>query len=348
MKIVFTLFLFSIYWNIFSQQTHNSNFPFPKKANQFWFIASYNIENLFDTEDGPNDDAEFLPQSPKQWNQEKYQKKLEKISEVILKMHPNNIGPDVIGLIEVENEKVVQDLMKTGKLSEGKYEVVHYESADKRGIDVALCFKTTSNIKLINSTYYRPYDDTDPNFFTRDILHVTLLMEKSDTVHFFVNHWPSRRGGEESEEKRILVADLLEKKIDSLRAINIHAKIIVMGDFNDNPSDWSITETLKAKRNKEEVREGHLWNAMADLASQGKGTHKYKNEWNMLDQFMISHSLVHNKKGIRFHEAFIFNPDFIQEKEEKYKGSPLRTFVGNKYLGGYSDHFPILLILSKK
>lgn len=322
-------------------------FPFPKKMENYWLIASYNIENLFDTEDGPNDDAEFLPNSPKQWNQDKYQKKLEKLSEVILSMHPKNIGPDVIGLIEVENKNVVEDLMKFGKLSEGKYQVIHYESADKRGIDVALCFKS-ENIKLIKSDFYRPHDDSDTSFFTRDILHVTLLMGKKDTVHYFVNHWPSRRGGEESEEKRILVADLLEKKIDSLRAINIHTKIVVMGDFNDNPANWSITETLKAKTKKEDVREGHLWNAMADLASKGQGTHKYKNEWNLLDQFMLSHALVHYKKGIRYHEAFIYNPDFIQEKEERFKGSPLRTFVGNKYLGGYSDHFPILLILTKK
>ncbi len=313
----------------------------------YWLIASYNIENLFDTEDGPNDDAEFLPNSPKQWNQDKYQKKLERLSEVILSMHPKNIGPDIIGLIEVENKKVVEDLMNFGKLSEGKYQIIHYESADKRGIDVALCFKT-ENIKLIKSEFYRPHDDSDPNFFTRDILHVTLLMGKKDTVHYFVNHWPSRRGGEESEEKRILVADLLEKKIDSLRAINIHTKIVVMGDFNDNPANWSITETLKAKIKKEEVREGHLWNAMADLAAKGHGTHKFKNEWNMLDQFMLSHALIHHKKGIRYHQAFIYNPDFIQEKDERFKGAPLRTFVGNKYLGGYSDHFPILLILTKK
>lgn len=330
-----------------SLNAQETNFPFPKKIDNFWIIASYNVENLFDTEDGPNDDTEFLPNSPKQWNTTKYQKKLEKLSEVILSMHPKNIGPDVIGLIEVENKKVVQDLMNYDQLANQNYEIVHYESADKRGIDVALCFKK-GNIQLVSSTYYRPYDDMDTSFSTRDILHVILLMGKNDTLHFFVNHWPSRRGGEDSEERRILVADLLEKKIDSLRAINIHSKIVVMGDFNDNPANWSITETLKAKNRKEEIREGHLWNAMADLATKGKGTHKYKNEWNMLDQFMISYALVHAKKGIRFHDAFIYNPDFIQDQDERFKGAPLRTFVGNKYLGGYSDHFPILLILTKK
>lgn len=325
----------------------DSGFPFPKKMDKYWLIASYNIENLFDTEDSPYDDSEFLPNSPKQWNSEKYQKKLENLSEVILNMHPQKIGPDVIGLIEVENKKVVEDLMNYGKLSEGKYQIVHYESADKRGIDVALCFKP-ENIRLIQSNIYRPHDDADTSFFTRDILHVKLLMDEKDTVHFFVNHWPSRRGGEESEERRILVADLLEKKIDSLRTVNIHSKIVVMGDFNDNPSNWSIKEILKAKFQKEEVKEGNLWNAMADLAVKGVGTHKYKNEWNMLDQFILSYELVHSKKGVRFHQAFVYNPDFIQEKEERFKGSPFRTFVGNKYLGGYSDHFPILLILTKK
>lgn len=340
----FIIFLLFCFYFLKAQQNF---FPFPKKINNYWLIASYNIENLFDTIDGPNDDSEFLPNSPKQWNQEKYQKKLEKLSEVILSMHPQNIGPDIIGLIEIENKKVVEDLMNYGKLADGKYQIVHYESADKRGIDVALCFKT-QNISLINSTFYRPYDDTDTSFFTRDILHVTLLMGKKDTIHFFVNHWPSRRGGEESEEKRILVADLLEKKIDSLKARNLNSRIIVMGDFNDNPANWSITETLKAKLKKEEVREGDLWNVMSDMASRGLGTHRYKNEWNMLDQFMLSYPLVHAKKGVRYHEAFIYNPDFIQEKEEPFKGSPYRTYVGNKYLGGYSDHFPILLILTKK
>jgi len=343
---IFVIFLLLSY-HLFSQQMHHTSLPFPKKAQQYWFIASYNVENLFDTEDGPFDDSEFLPISPKQWNEEKYQTKLKNLSEVILNMHPQKIGPDIIGLIEVENRKVVEDLMKTGNLAQGKYEIVHFESIDKRGIDVALCFKS-AEIRLLNATYFRPIDEMDTAFTTRDILYAALLLGKNDTVHFFVNHWPSRRGGEESEEKRILVAELLEKKIDSLRKENIHAKIVVMGDFNDNPSNWSISETLKAKKTKEEVREGNLWNAMADLQSQGKGTHKYKNEWNMLDQFMISYSLLHNKKGIRYHDAFIFNPDFIQEQDEKYKGAPLRTFVGNKYLGGYSDHFPILLILSKK
>ncbi len=347
MKFLFITLLFFIFLKNLLAQSEKNPFPFPRNMSNYWLIASYNVENLFDTEDGPNDDNEFLSNSPKQWNNEKYQKKLERLSEVILKMHPQNIGPDIIGLIEVENKKVIEDLMNYGKLSEQKYQIVHYESADKRGIDVALCFKS-ANISFIKSEFYRPHDDMDTSFFTRDILHVTLLMGKKDTVHFFVNHWPSRRGGEESEEKRILVADLLEKKIDSLRTLNLHTKIVVMGDFNDNPANWSISETLKAHKKKEEVREGHLWNAMVDLAFKGIGTHKYKNEWNMLDQFMLSHSLVNAKKGIRFYEAFVFNPDFIQEKDEKYKGSPFRTFVGNKYIGGYSDHFPILLILAKK
>lgn len=331
---------------LFSQEVA---FSFPKKIQNYWIIGSYNIENLFDFQDSPDtEDNEFLPYHAKRWDKEKYERKLKNLSEIISEMHPEGKGPDILGLIEVENKVVLQDLIATDKLKPLNYEIVHYDSPDKRGIDVALIFKTES-IKLLNSKNIPIIDETDTSFATRDILHVELLLGKCDTLHCFVNHWPSKRGGEESEERRIHVAQVLRGYLDELYKKLPTAKVVIMGDFNDAPSEWSLTETLKAKREIADLQApGDLWNAMSPYLGHNIGTHFYKHQWSILDQFIVSKSLIENKKGARYHQAVIFNPEKIREQEGPYKGAPLRTYVGTKYMGGYSDHFPILLFLTKK
>lgn len=341
-----TLLCINAYLRLFSQE---ASFSFPKKIQNYWIIGSYNIENLFDIQDSPvTNDDEFLPYHAKRWDKEKYERKILNLSEIISEMHPEGKGPDILGLIEVENKSVLEDLISTEKLKPLGYGIVHYDSPDKRGIDVALIYKKES-IKLLNSKVISVKDDADTTFVTRDILHVELLLGKNDTLHFFVNHWPSKRGGEESEERRILTAQILRNYLDELYKKIPGAKVVIMGDFNDAPSEWSLTETLKAKREISSLQAPNdLWNAMSPYLGKNIGTHYYRYQWSILDQFIVSKNLIENKKGARYHQAFIFNPEKIQEKEGPYKGAPLRTYVGKKYIGGYSDHFPILLFLTKK
>jgi len=308
-------------------------------------IASYNLENLFDTKDDPKiDDAEFLPGSKKEWNEEKYQKKLKNMSEAISKIGGKN-GPDVLGLIEVENRTVLEDLIKQPVFSKRKYAIEHFDSPDVRGIDVALLYDS----KVIKHEYSTILPITDPfnaEWKTRDILY-TILSSGKDTFHIMVNHWPSRRSGDESVARRALASEVARKKVDEILAKNPLAKIILMGDFNDTPQDESIIKGMKAVGKATDLKDIELFDPMTEASAKSEGTHYYDKEWNMLDHFMLSKGMIAGK-GYQFLSAQIFKADFLLETNPKYKGQPLRTYVGNKYLGGYSDHLPIYMVLQKK
>jgi predicted extracellular nuclease len=309
-------------------------------------IAFYNQENLFDTVDDPNkDDQEFLPTSDNQWTPDRYQKKLTNMASVIEKLGDAD-GPELLGVCEVENRKVLEDLASQPALKDRKYKVIHFEGPDVRSIDVALLYKegifTPFEQKAIPVTLPNPSDKT------RDILQVKGILG-GDTVMVLVNHWPSKRGGaEESDPKRMAVASTARNLVDQELIRNPKAKILLMGDFNDTPDSKAITETLNAVNSTDPEPARQLYNAFAHYLDEKKGSYSYKGGWDMIDQMMLSKSLL-TAKGLHYvpNSATIYEEERIKEQEGKYKGSPLRTYAGKKYLGGYSDHFPIYLTLSK-
>lgn len=304
-------------------------------------IAFYNLENLFDTENDPTkDDEEFLPTSESQWTPERYAKKLTNMASVIQNLGDED-GPEILGVCEIENRKVLEDLIAQQALVNRGYDIVHFESPDERGIDVGLLYKTS---------VFKPFEREAipvnlPNATdkTRDILRVKGTIG-TDTVVILVNHWPSKRGGsEESDPKRERAAQTAREIVDRELVKNQNARILLMGDFNDTPDSKGITETLKASK---EIPTANLplFNAFAQFPDQKKGSYYYKNDWEMIDQMMLSKGWFSNK-GLRYvtNSATIYENEKIKEQEGKYKGSPLRTYAGKKYLGGYSDHLPIYI-----
>lgn len=295
-----------------------TNVAFSQKTSK---IAFYNVENYFDTIDGPNDDAEYLPSSKLKWDNSKYQDKKRHISEVIEALN----YPIIIGFCEIENKDVLDDLIRSDKKLK-HYQVVHYDSPDLRGIDASLIYNS-SRLKLINSGNIRftlP-GDTIPG--SRDIVWAKFTLKK-DTIFALVNHWPSRRSTN-SEPKRIKAAECARIFIDSVLNVNAKSKIVFMGDLNDHPEDKApslISEKLTPMI----------------LKSSGEfgGTHTYKGEWGILDHIMVSNGFQEGKLTVVPKSGKINSFDFLME-DYKGKKQPKRTFIGEKYLGGYSDHLPV-------
>lgn len=301
-------------------------------------ILFYNVENLFDTIDDPlTRDEDFLPSSDKKWNTKRYLDKLNKLSKVITHDQPSN--PIFIGFAEVENRFVVRDLTKTGRLAQTKYRLAHFDSPDVRGIDVALAFD--------HNRFHMTYKEAipirladNPDYKTRDILYVKGVFYDSSEIHLFVNHWSSRRGGQkESEYKRVRAAKVLKDYVDSLQAIDQQANIVIMGDFNDYPSNQSVYEVLGAK---EMESEANLVNLMTPYHDRGEGTHNYRGEWGALDQLIVSRSML-DGKGLDINNKkakILYDEEFLYTKKDGSK-TPNRTYGGNSYFGGYSDHLAI-------
>lgn len=300
-------------------------------------VVSYNVENLFDTVDDPKiPDEEFLPGGEKDWNNDRYQKKLEDITRVLTEINTKEL-PEIIGLVEVENQKVLDDLINTGKLK-GQYGIVHEESPDYRGIDVALIYRKDAFTELVHEVLSVVFPD-DPDFKTRDILHVTGNV-RNKMVHVFVNHWPSRIGGDEkTEPKRVLAASVLKTKIDQILASDPKARIIVMGDMNDEPANKSLLETLGAG-SPDSGKE--LVNLMTPDDAQNLGTYFYSGSWNMLDNLLVSKAMMHGS-GIKIenNKGNIFWNEWMIFTNKNGDKTPNRTYVGKKYVAGVSDHFPV-------
>ncbi|MGG5485766.1 endonuclease/exonuclease/phosphatase family protein [Gaetbulibacter sp. PBL-D1] len=306
-------------------------------------IAFYNIENLFDIHNDPfTNDDDFLPTSDKRWTQKKYDRKIYKIGSVISQIgtDENTTPPAIIGLAEVENKRVLKDLLASKDLQSINYDYVHYNSLDERGIDVALIYN--KDVFTVNSseTFNVFITDEDGEIdFTRDVLLVSGMLG-GEEIHIIVNHWPSRREGEEaSSYKRVLAAQKNIEVVNRLKQENPNSKIIVMGDFNDNPNDDSVEELVAG---------ANLYNPMQNLRSIDKGSLNHDFNWNVFDQIMVSINFLETKPNtLKFSDANIFDSKFLTQYNGKYKGQPYRTFVGKKYKGGFSDHFPVFIELRK-
>ncbi len=314
-------------------------------------VGFYNVENLFDTLDTPGvNDSEFTPQSGKRWNTERYYRKLENLATVLSKVgtdvHPD--GLSIIGISEIENRAVMEDLVNTPPLNERHYDIVHYDSPDKRGVDVGLIYQP-KYFQVYNHKSYRLNIAGRDDFFSRDQLVVSGVL-LGDTVHVMVSHWPSRRGGEKrSRPLRMEAAKLGRHIIDSLLTMNADAKILYTGDFNDDPVDPSVKRVLRTEAKKENAVNGRLYNPYHELYSKGIGSLAYRDAWNLFDQIIVSPGLVRPKnKGFRFYLARVFNEPFLLQREGSFAGYPLRTYVGDNYMGGFSDHFPVYVILVRE
>lgn len=308
-------------------------------------IAFYNVENLFDIENetGKND-GEFTPEGSKKWTNERYNKKLADLSRVLSSINENEL-PEIIGLCEVENEKVVSDLVKTGSLKSGNYKIVHHESPDFRGIDCALVYRP-DEFKVISYSPIKVIFKDDPDYVTREILYVKGKVKGNEEFHIFVNHWPSRIGGNaETEIKRVTVATLLKSKIDSVLKNAPNANIVVLGDMNDEPLNKSLISVLGAKMPEEK---SELVNLMFPDDLKNLGSYNYRNNWNMLDNIVVSAGLLDNK-GFKCTDkkGYIFSQKWMEYKNQNGDISPNRTYGGPNYYGGVSDHFPVYFKLTR-
>ncbi|MFO7447448.1 MAG: hypothetical protein R6W90_13845 [Ignavibacteriaceae bacterium] len=307
-------------------------------------VAHYNVENLFDTIDDPiKQDEEFLPGGSKQWTDDKLDQKFFNLARVIRTAN-NYKGPDILGVCEVEHKHLIDTLI-TGYLKDKYYKTAYAESPDNRGIDNGLIYNADK------FTLLSVHDDTvhlSDGYPTRGILNVKLLYKQEDTVYVFVNHWPSRRGGaEESEKNRIAAAETLKNRVTKILESNPDAKILIIGDFNDEPNNKSISETLGAvplncsSPDNEENDSSSLFNTSFSLFEKGEGSYKYQEDWNMLDQIIISRAFISGNFRYECNSFGIFKPDFLLTKSGKYEGTSVPTYGGSNYLGGYSDHFMV-------
>jgi predicted extracellular nuclease len=302
-------------------------------------VGFYNLENLFDTVDDPKTiDEEFLPNGTNNWTDERYATKLANMSKVIAGFYP-----DILGVSEIENRKVLEDLVTHPNIAAKRYQIIHFDMTDARGVDVALLYRGSvfKPFSIKKLTIKKP---DEPDFKTRDILWVKGLF-LGDTLHVAVNHWPSRRGGK--EDARLIAAQVLRKAVDSVLAINPKANIVMLGDFNDDPNNRSIKKILMA--NDDEQKKNTLINAAEPTFKKGYGSLAFNGAWNLFDQIMISAAL-NDQTGVDYSpETFtVFAQRWMFVESGKYKGTPQRTFSSGVFNPeGYSDHFPVFILLKK-
>ncbi len=307
-------------------------------------IAFYNVENLFDTKDDPvTFDDDFTPEGKKHWSYKRYKNKIKKLTSVISQLGTDRslYAPALVGLVEVENAQVVEDLVNHKNLRKHHYGFVHYDSPDKRGIDVALLYNKQL-FEYLSSKAFPVFleNDEGERDYTRDILLVKGNL-KGELVHILVNHWSSRReGAEETEHKRIITAETTRRIITTIQLENADAKFIIMGDFNDDPTSKSIKQHLVTE---------DFYNPMESLLDRNAlGTLTYDKKWNLFDQIIFNKSFLEKKEGkLQFKYAEIYNKNWLKIYKGKLKGSPFRTYIGNWYQGGFSDHFPVYAYFKK-
>ncbi len=311
-------------------------------------VAFYNCENFFDTKDDPNKkDDEFLPGSAMKWDEARFMNKLQKVAQVLDSTVAGDGLPALVGLVEVENKEVLEELVSKSQFKTKSYGVLCTDSPDERSIDCGMLYDksvfTLVDFKELNAT-----NPSLGDYKTRNILFATLKATNGDIIYVFVNHWPSRREGEkESEPRRVFAAEQVRNKINELQKKDPKAKVIVMGDFNDHPDNNSILNTLKASDAPKEKND--LYNAYQTLDREKQGTHYYDKEWRVLDQIIVSQGFIGAKKGYKFEpkNAHILRKDFVLYKNPKTgEERPNRTYSGEKYFNGYSDHLSIYITLN--
>lgn len=333
-KLLVPVFCFVAFISVGAQTHEKQNFK----------VMCYNVENFFDcVDDSLTNDNEFLPTGIRGWNYTKYKKKQANIAKVVTAIGGWD-APALVGLCEVESEKCLSDLTHYSGLKSFRYKFLHHESPDPRGIDVALLYQSKL-FKPIHDEAIRIRYPQAPANRTRDILFASGIIPSGDTLHVFICHFPSRLGGEmETDDKRLFVASVLRSKIDSIFSVNVHPNIIIMGDFNDFPTNTSLTDVLKASPLSDSISTHCLYNLMYKLHAEGKGSNKHLGDWGALDQMIVSGNLL-NKENLIFttqDNTHFFDADFLLENDNTYLGKqPYRTYAGMKYLGGFSDHLPI-------
>lgn len=315
-------------------------------------IGFYNLENLFDTEnDTTINDEDFLPEGKNAWTDEKYAEKQANMAYAISQIAKEHTpaGLSVFGVSEIENKRVLEDLAKQPALVSRNYKIIHFDSPDWRGVDVGLMYNPAHFVPIEAKSVPLLVYENGQREFTRDILFATGLLD-GDTFSFLVNHWPSRRGGEEaSAYKRNKGAEICRQIVDSLYKVNPNHKVVIMGDLNDDPTSESIKLHLRAKFKQSEVNPGDVFNPMWDYYNRGLGSNAYRDSWSLFDQLIFnSAALIKNQKGYHYQKAFVFNKQFLIQNFGQYKGYPFRTFSGETYQGGYSDHFPVYALLVKE
>ncbi len=312
-------------------------------------VVFYNVENLFDYfDDSIKMDEEFLPNRGKYWTKKRYETKQKHLAQTIMALGGWE-APGLIGLCEVENRYVLNSLTGFTALKTAGYEIIHQDSPDNRGIDVAALYRP-EKFELINYEYYTLKFPLDTSNRTRDILHIIGKLPNQDTLHFFVNHWPSKYGGEfETAPKRMHAAQFLRGKVDSLLAINPKALIVLTGDFNDTPEAASITLGLGIMTDHSSIQSKNLYNLMYPIRFK-TGTHSFQNKWSLIDQFIVSGNLmsISAKTSVLGQTAQVFDMPFLLAEGATGVTRPFRTYQGPKYIGGFSDHLPILLDLVLK
>lgn len=317
-----------------------------------WATAFYNVENLFDTDDDPNNtgDDDFLPTGPYQWTPDKYEQKLGNIARVLSEIGRPTVpaGPAVIGVVEVENRRVLEDLCARPEVATMNLKVIHREGPDRRGIDVALLYNPALFTPTAEAYYPFYHEGAQEGYRTRDILVVTGSMA-DERFAMIVGHWPSRYGGNKSSAFREAAARITRHIYDSLRTAEPEMKVVICGDFNDDPTDKSVMEVLQAAPTKVATPKGGLFNATWPIFNRGIGTLAYQDQWNLFDQQVVSDNLLGNDRStLKFWKAEVFNPPYLLNPAGKYKGYPLRSFSGTVWQNGFADHLPTLVYYVKR
>ncbi len=320
-------------------------------------VGFYNLENLFDTIVDRDTNKilqdDFTPHGEHRWTSRLYWEKLERMSKVLAELG-TELTPDgaaIIGLAELENKAVVEDLINQPALKDRNYEIVHYESPDARGIDVALIYQP-KYFKLTSSKYIPTTSPERPDWRTRNQMLVSGKL-KGEDFHFMVAHWPSRRGGEKrSRPGRVRAAEIGKAVIDSILAADRTDKVIYMGDLNDDPNNKSLKRGMMAVADPKELNDGEMFNAMEKFYNQGIGTLAWRDSWNLFDQILLTPTAVANSKEdyktLKYYASKIHNKEYLKNPSGSFKGYPFRTYVGATYQGGYSDHFPVYVYLVKE
>lgn len=345
LKILLSIICLIVFFNTNAQE---------KKKYKIHTIAFYNLENLFDTINDPKKFDERSPIMEMKANRfEVYKKKVSNMARVLADIgsEVSNNTPAIIGVSEIENREVLEDVVNDPLLLSKDYGIVHYHSPDERGIDVGLIYQKALFTPIHTSTHELILrdDSADNRDYTRDQLLVSGKLE-GDLIHIIVSHWPSRSGGEErSREKRVAAAKLNKHIIDSLQTLDPYAKIFTMGDFNDNPINASMKNVLNAKKDKKDVGFKGLYNPMENMYKNGLGSNAYRDSWSLFDQVLVTKPLLENDySSFRFYKAGIFNENYLISKRGRWKGYPKRSFSNGGFTDGYSDHFPVYVFVIKE